>query len=95
MCDIERERNKIDAILERAAAMAPVRDCIDAEFLAEFTFAVLSEHYCDACPDECLRKRCIEFAARTADRRRDALSRKPAQYPRSDRLDARCRSTCG
>lgn len=35
----------------------------------------LREHYADACPDECIRKRCVDFAARLARRRRAEDSR--------------------
>lgn len=72
MCDIAGERQRIDAILALAAEMEPVRNCLDENRLAEFGLMVLGEYYSDACPDECLRKRCVEFATRLARRRRGA-----------------------
>lgn len=78
MCDIASEKQKIELILERAAGMEPVRDCIDENHLAEFGLAVLRDHYSDACPDECLRQRCLDFAARLA-RRRAAERRRAAR----------------
>lgn len=70
MCDIAKEKHQIDALLERAADMAPMRDCVDENALTDFGLRVLREYYSDACPDECLRQRCMEFAACLARRRK-------------------------
>lgn len=81
MCDIAKEKQRIDAILERAAGMEPMRDCVDENELADFGLAALSEYYSDACPDECLRQRCMDFAARVARRRRTERWRAAAERP--------------
>lgn len=68
MCDLAKEQKRIDAILGWAAIQEPVRNSIDEAELTDFALAVLREYYADACPDECMRKRCKEFAARLARR---------------------------
>lgn len=70
MCDLAKERERIDAILEWAAKQTPVRDRVDENELAEFALAVLREHYADTCPDECMRARSRDFATRLARRRK-------------------------
>lgn len=69
MCDIAEEKQKIDALLEDAAHVGPMRDCADERMLTELGLRLLREHYADACPDECLRRRCAEFAERLMRRR--------------------------
>lgn len=92
MCDIAGERQKIDGILERAAGMEPMRDCIDEKRLTEFALAVLRDHYSDACPDECLRRRCMDFAALLA-RRREA-ERQAAAHAKACAISAMRSSSC-
>jgi hypothetical protein len=69
MCDIAAEKQKIDALLEDAARKNPMRDCADERLLTELALRALREHYEDTCPDECLRRRCTEFAERLLRRR--------------------------
>ena len=69
MCDIAAEKQKIDALLEDAARKNPMRDCADERLLTELALRALREHYEDTCPDECLRRRCAEFAERLLRRR--------------------------
>lgn len=71
MCDLAKERSRIDAILEWATIQKPVRDCVDESKLTDFGLAVLREHYADACSDECMRERCKDFAQRLAQRRKE------------------------
>ncbi|CAN2532267.1 hypothetical+protein [Methylocapsa aurea] len=73
MCDIEGEKRKIDALLERAARAAPASVRASESALAEFCTTAASDHYSTECPDECLRRRCSDFAARVM--RRDAADR--------------------
>ncbi|WP_166141213.1 hypothetical protein [Methylosinus sp. RM1] len=68
MCDIEGEKRKIDALLERAARAAPASARADESALADFCLAAASEFYATECPDECLRRRCEDFAARVMRR---------------------------
>jgi len=68
MCDIEGERRKIDALLELAARAAPAGVRADESALAEFCLVAASEYYATECPDECLRRRCVDFAARVTRR---------------------------
>jgi len=68
MCDIEGEKRKIDALLERAARGAPASVRADESALAEFCMIAASEFYSTECPDECLRRRCADFAARVMRR---------------------------
>ena len=70
MCDLSKERRRIDALLAWAAIQEPVRVSIDENELAGFGLAVLREYYADTCPDECIRERCMDFAARLARRRK-------------------------
>lgn len=75
MCDLAKERKRIDAILGWAAIQEVVRDSTDEAELTNFALVALREHYADACPDECMHKRCKDFAARLARRRRVEVSR--------------------
>ncbi len=70
MCDIANERKRIDAILAWAMTQPPVRYCVDEAKLAGYGLAALRCCYSDACPDECLRQRCAEYAAVVANSRR-------------------------
>ncbi|MBY6239683.1 hypothetical protein [Methylosinus sp. Sm6] len=69
MCDIADEKQKIDALLEDAAREKPMRDCADERVLTELALWALRKHYEHSCPDECLRRRCAEFAERLLRRR--------------------------
>ena len=70
MCDLAKERQKIDAILARVTAMEPVHCSIDESELIEHSLAVLHDYYIDACSEACMRERCREFVERLVARRR-------------------------
>jgi len=74
MCDLDKERRGIDSTFGWAAMREPVRNSIDEDELAGFALAVLQGHYADACPDECLRKRCEEFANRLVRIRKSEIA---------------------
>ncbi|MDP3553490.1 MAG: hypothetical protein Q8R99_05855 [Methylocystis sp.] len=74
MCDLARERKRIDSILADAMNQNSVRLSIDEVELAGYGLAALRSHYALSCPDECMRKRCDEFAAFVA------LSRRAQQH---------------
>jgi hypothetical protein len=76
MCDIAQEKQKIENLLEEAARRAPMRDCLDERALTELGLEVLRPYYSDACPDECLRHRCADFAERLMRRRAVELWRR-------------------
>jgi hypothetical protein len=76
MCDIAQEKQKIETLLEEAARSAPMRDCFDERALIELGLEALRPHYEDACPDECLRHRCEDFAERLMQRRAVELWRR-------------------
>lgn len=67
MCDLAKERERINAILEWAGRQRPVRDSVDENELTDFVLAVLQENYADKCP-ECMREVCRDFATRLARR---------------------------
>jgi hypothetical protein len=70
MCDLATEKQRIDVLLAWAMSREPVRySCNDSE-LAGYGLAVLREYYGDECPDDCIRKRCEEFANMVARSRR-------------------------
>ncbi len=77
MCDIANERKRIDAILAWAMIQPPVRHCVDEAKLAGYGLAALRCCYSDACPDECLRQRCAEYAAFVANSRRARRAHAP------------------
>jgi len=70
MCDLAKERQKIDAILARAAAMEPIRRSMDTKELIEHSLSILREHYEHACSEKCMRDRCEDFVVRLMARRR-------------------------
>lgn len=70
MCDAAKVSKQIDAILTWAMNQPPVRHCVDETELAGYGLAVLRCCYSDACPDECLRQRCAEYAGLLANLRR-------------------------
>ncbi|MBM3552039.1 MAG: hypothetical protein FJX45_09775 [Alphaproteobacteria bacterium] len=78
MCDLANERRRIDSILAEAMNQSPVRTSIDATELAGYGLAALRSHYALTCPDECMRKRCDEFAALVALSRRALRERQAA-----------------
>jgi hypothetical protein len=82
MCDIADEKQKIDALLEDAARRAPMRDCVDERELTAHGLRLLRAHYADACPDECLRRRCADFAERLMRRRAVELWRRASSERR-------------
>lgn len=62
MCNLANERKRINELLILAVNSDVVRSRADATQLMEVSHAALREHYQDKCPDECIRKRCEEFA---------------------------------
>jgi len=62
MCDLVKERKRINELLFLALSGEAARSCEDAGQLSEVALRALREHYDDKCPDECIRKRCEEFA---------------------------------
>jgi hypothetical protein len=70
MCDLALEKNRIDSILAEAMNQNSARTSIDETELAGYGLAALRSHYALSCPDECMRKRCDEFAAVVALSRR-------------------------
>jgi hypothetical protein len=78
LCDLANERLRIDSILAEAMNQSPVRTSIDAIELAGYGLAALRSHYALSCPDECMRKRCDEFAALVALSRRALRARQAA-----------------
>ncbi|MGD9541859.1 hypothetical protein [Methylocystis sp.] len=78
MCDLAKERKRIDSILDEAMSQDPVRMSIDEVELAGYGLAALHRHYALSCPDECMRKRCDEFAALVAMSRRAQRARQTA-----------------
>jgi hypothetical protein len=77
MCDIVKERKRINAILAWAMSQPPVIDSVDEAKLAGYGLAVLRRSYSDACPDECLRQKCAEYATFVANLRRSRSDRTP------------------
>lgn len=78
MCDLAKERKRIDSILAEAMNESPVRASIDEIELAGYGLAALRSHYALTCSDECMRKRCEEFAALVALSRRAQHARQTA-----------------
>lgn len=66
MCNLAEERKRIDELLFLALKSDSARACADAAELTEVALSALRAHYDDKCPDECIRKRCEEFAAHNA-----------------------------
>jgi Glu-tRNA(Gln) amidotransferase subunit E-like FAD-binding protein len=70
MCDLASKKRRIDSILASAMNDGGAGGCVDQDELAGYGIAALRIHYADACPDECIRKRCDEYAAFVAKSRR-------------------------
>jgi len=62
MCDLSKERARIDALLSLVLKSDAARACKDTGELADVALEALRAHYGDKCPDECMRKRCEDFA---------------------------------
>jgi hypothetical protein len=89
MCDLAKERQKIDAMLARAAAMEPVRGSTDRKELIEHSLSVLREHYEHTCSESCMRERCEDFVERLlAGRRAQMASSKGALSGRATKARA-------
>lgn len=73
MCDLAQEKRRIDSILTEAMNRNSARWSIDEVELAGYGLAALRSHYALSCSDECMRKRCDEFAALVALSRRTQL----------------------
>lgn len=69
MWKLEKEKNRIDAILAWAMNQSLVRDCVNEAELAGYGLAVLRGYYSNACQDESLRQRCMEYASFVANKR--------------------------
>jgi hypothetical protein len=78
LCDLAKERKRIDSILDEARNQSPVRTSIDEVELAGYGLAALHSHYALSCPDECMRKRCDEYAALVATSRRTQRAERTA-----------------
>ncbi|MFO1126106.1 MAG: hypothetical protein U1E25_13150 [Methylocystis sp.] len=78
MCDLAKERIRIESILAEAMNQNLVRTSIDEIELAGYGLAALRSHYALTCSDECMRKRCDEFAAIVALSRRMQLAQQTA-----------------
>lgn len=63
MCDLAKERKHINQVLILALKSDAARECKDSRQLAGVMLEALRAHYADKCPDECIQKRCEEFAA--------------------------------
>jgi hypothetical protein len=89
MCDLAKDKRRIDAILTWAMNQKPVRNSSDETELAGYGLVILRNYYSDTCPDECLRNRCEQFAIRMARSRRmqDACMIRVPASARHDRLD--------
>jgi hypothetical protein len=74
MCDLAKERQKIDVMLARAAAMEPLRGCMDRNELIERSLSILTEHYEHACSEKCMRERCEDFVERLLARRHQIMA---------------------
>jgi hypothetical protein len=70
MCDLAKERQKIDAMLARAVGMDPLGGSMGRKELIEHSFTILREHYEHACSEKCMRERCEEFVERLLAGRR-------------------------
>lgn len=64
MCDIEQEREKIDAIIVEAISPFHFSGPWNEAALTECAMAALSGHVLDLCTEDCLRARCRNFIAR-------------------------------
>ena len=78
MCDLAKEKKRIDAILAEAMNQGPARTSTNEIELAGYGLAALHSHYALSCPDECMRKRCDEFAVLVALSRRALHAQQPA-----------------
>jgi len=88
MCDLARERQKIDAMLARAVAIEPARGSFDRQELVERSLSVLREHYEHACSEKCMRERCEDFVERLLALRREQMAQ-PKGAPSRPATEAR------
>jgi hypothetical protein len=86
MCDLAKERRRIDAILAWSSMQEPVCNSIDESELEEHCFAVLRQNYADACSDECMRVRCREFVSRLVRLRMEPASPAPPLQRKDEHL---------
>ena len=70
MCDLASEKQRIDTILHWAMNRGGARLSTDEAELASLGLAALRSVYTDTCPDECMRKRCEEYALSVVQSRR-------------------------
>jgi hypothetical protein len=64
MCDIEKERSKIDTMIENAFSPYWYADVRNRDALVETAFRCLRDEYGGCCSDECMRSRCESHIAR-------------------------------
>ncbi|WOJ90806.1 hypothetical protein RZS28_05840 [Methylocapsa polymorpha] len=69
MCDMIKERIRINKILNEAISSNVDRDLTKLDELTQLCFAALQVHYHGQCVDECLEATAREFAARRIARR--------------------------
>jgi hypothetical protein len=68
MCDIEKERRKIDALIEETVSPFWYADVGNRDALVEFAVRCLRDDYSGFCTDECIRARCEAHVARRVGR---------------------------
>jgi hypothetical protein len=64
MCDIARERKRIDLILRAAIARGCSSRRLDAEAMVDVGLTALRDSYADSCSEDCMRARCESFVGR-------------------------------
>jgi len=79
MCDMIKERIRINKILNEAIASSVDRDLTKLDELTQLCFAALQVHYHGACVDECLEATARECAARRLARGDDSEPSPPLQ----------------
>jgi len=68
MCDIEKERGKIDAIIDMNISPFWFEDARNQNALVDIAVRCLCENYIDLCSEECMRSRCEAHIARIMKR---------------------------
>jgi hypothetical protein len=68
MCDIEKERRKIDAIIEMNISPFWFDDARNQQTLVDVAVRALCDDYGGCCPKDCIRSRCEAYIARNIGR---------------------------
>jgi hypothetical protein len=63
MCDIEKERRKVDVLLDTSISAFWFEDPRNKTTLVELACKCLHEDYCHLCSDGCIRARCEDYIA--------------------------------